>query len=419
MKAALLGWSAFLAVGCWSHEDAGEAQPEVSDESVQEATRQLVTQFDVAHYVIPSCSAAVSYATKDSNGGVGIFRYIPMGTLNGAARFVYVKNPDGKDFEEFTADGSYIRLWTDSSFAYLNPQTNSDYCDEQCGGRGVPTDCRRQWEGTPGDYAYQAPRDASNTNLGGPRIPRFIPLDNQVHTYSFVSHILSKHENNCTDCDSWHEGDNQGNTISVQHLDSVTSPAPLSKKFTDVIKMSITAGPGAGETYYYARGMGWVGYQSGGYWNWVTGRSSATPVPSLSCLNYSQGSFCSAIPNADESAPCSVWDGDVSGCDAHGISDPNKANDTQNCAYYFCSNSCRPQGTSNCEAGCSAYCNSADSETFACRTWNGNVSGCDAHGISDPNKANDTQNCAYYFCSNSCRPQGTSNCEAGCYSYCF
>jgi hypothetical protein len=356
LKAALLGWSAFFAAGCWSQEDVGEVQPEVSDESVQETANALVSQFDVAHYIIPSCSAAVSYTTKNKDGAVGIFRYIPMGTLNGAARFVYVKNPDGKDFEEFTADGSYIRLWTDSSFAYLNPLNDGDHCDEQCGVRGAPTDCRHQWQGTQGDYAYQTPRDAANASLGGKRIPRFIPLDNQPHSYDFVSHIRAKHENNCTDCDSWHEEENLGNTIVVQHFDSVTSQTSPSKKFTDVIKVSILAGPGAGESYYYARGMGWVGYQAGSFWNWVTGRSTATPSPALSCLSYSQGSFCGAIPNADESAPCSAWDGDVTGCDAHGISDSNKANDTQNCAYYFCSNSCRPQGTSNCEAGCYGYC---------------------------------------------------------------
>ncbi|MCP3138112.1 glycoside hydrolase family 2 TIM barrel-domain containing protein [Pyxidicoccus xibeiensis] len=121
----------------------------------------------------------------------------------------------------------------------------------------------------------------------------------------------------------------------------------------------------------------------------------------------------------NESLPCSTWDGDVAGCDAHGYADPNKADDTQHCAYYFCSNRCAPQGTSNCEAGCTSYCAASNSETWSCNSWNGNVSGCDAHGYADTNKANDTQNCAYYFCSNTCAPQGTSNCEAGCSSYCF
>ncbi|MEM9599219.1 MAG: hypothetical protein AAGD06_33430, partial [Acidobacteriota bacterium] len=48
--------------------------------------------------------------------------------------------------------------------------------------------------------------------------------------------------------------------------------------------------------------------------------------------------------------PCSTWDGDLQGCDAHGWGT------TQDCAYYFCSGKCRPRGTSNCQAGCSNYC---------------------------------------------------------------
>ncbi len=69
------------------------------------------------------------------------------------------------------------------------------------------------------------------------------------------------------------------------------------------------------------------------------------------------------------------------------------------CAYYACSNKCYPPGTSNCDAGCTSYCPT-------CRSYDGNVSACNAAG------------CAYYYCSNQCHPSGTSNCDAGCTSYC-
>lgn len=43
-----------------------------------------------------------------------------------------------------------------------------------------------------------------------------------------------------------------------------------------------------------------------------------------------------------------------------------------------------------------------------CSNFDGSVTQCDAHGSY----------CAYFFCSNKCLPKGTSNCDAGCASYC-
>ncbi len=120
----------------------------------------------------------------------------------------------------------------------------------------------------------------------------------------------------------------------------------------------------------------------------------------------------------EESLDCSTWNNDVQGCDEHGLFDPNPGNDTQDCAYYFCSNQCRARGTSNCEAGCNQFCDPSNSETWSCSTWNNNLQGCDEHGLFDPNPGNDTQDCAYYFCSNQCKPRGTCNCQAGCSGFC-
>ena len=127
---------------------------------------------------------------------------------------------------------------------------------------------------------------------------------------------------------------------------------------------------------------------------------------------------CPYFPN-DENLACATWDGDLAGCDAHGLSDPDPGNDTQDCAYYVTSDKCRPRGTSNCAAGIAGDCNGRDSETFFCSTWNGVVSQCDAHGLSDPDPGNDTQDCAYYSQSHRCSPRGTSNCAAGepCYDF--
>lgn len=109
---------------------------------------------------------------------------------------------------------------------------------------------------------------------------------------------------------------------------------------------------------------------------------------------------------AEQALPCSTWDGDLNGCNAHGYGS------TRDCAYYLCSDACRPRGTSNCQAGCQEYCNGGP-EDLPCSTYDGDVNACDAHGYGP------TQDCAYYFCFDTCRPRGTSNCRAGCSGDCF
>ncbi len=81
---------------------------------------------------------------------------------------------------------------------------------------------------------------------------------------------------------------------------------------------------------------------------------------------------------------CRNYDSNVQGCNA-----------APECSFYHCSNQCLPTGTSNCDAGCDAYC--------PCRKYNNNIGGCNA----DPN-------CSYYSCSNECHPTGTSQCFADC-----
>lgn len=124
---------------------------------------------------------------------------------------------------------------------------------------------------------------------------------------------------------------------------------------------------------------------------------------------------CLACTNT-ESLGCSTWDGDIVGCNLHGMNDPNPFDDTQDCAYYTTTNKCRARGTSNCVAGCTwcSDCLPPDDESLPCHTWDGDVNGCNAHGSGDPNPFDDTQDCAYYTTTNKCRPRGTSNCAAGC-----
>lgn len=158
-------------------------------------------------------------------------------------------------------------------------------------------------------------------------------------------------------------------------------------------------------------------------WNWACWKNVAPGRSGIGAWGTSSvvgkiggtvGGASAACPACnDEANACSVWDMDLAGCDAHGGQDPNPGNDTQDCAYYLTTNKCRPRGTANCQAGISSACSSSD-ETAACSTWDNNLSACDLHGISDPNKGNDTQDCAYYTSTNRCAARGTSNCATGC-----
>lgn len=117
----------------------------------------------------------------------------------------------------------------------------------------------------------------------------------------------------------------------------------------------------------------------------------------------------------EEALPCSTWNFDAAGCDAHSIQWGGRV--TQDCAYYACSGLCLPRGTSNCRAGCTSFCNAYgddSDESLPCSTWNGDVQACDARKL----QPGGTRDCAYYLSTDKCRPRGTSNCLAGISSYC-
>lgn len=113
-----------------------------------------------------------------------------------------------------------------------------------------------------------------------------------------------------------------------------------------------------------------------------------------------------------ENLPCSTWNDDPVACNSHSILYANRV--TQDCAYYSCSDRCAPRGTSNCLAGCESYCDAFDAQE-PCHTWNRDRIACDDHAL----QPGGTRDCAYYLDSHLCRPRGTSNCLAGITAYCF
>jgi hypothetical protein len=235
--------------------------------------RTPTTTIDLFSYVAPGCGAAgLQYSAQ-----AGIRWYVPMGKdSSGRKQFAYVKNHSGTDYESYTADEQWIRLWKDTSWAYFE---NGTYCDEQCGALKQPTSCKHQWRGdpVPGGYAYQAPKDTSD--WGGAKVlPRYFNPALGTQTFTFNIYVDAQSESTCGACDSWHEG-YTSQTYTVQRLSSVT--APNGTVYNDVIKKVIIDGAGKDEVYYFAYGKGWVGYEllNTTYKDWVTGLTSGALYP--------------------------------------------------------------------------------------------------------------------------------------------
>jgi hypothetical protein len=278
---------AFGLIGCGPVSE--EELPGTEFDLPEQAPVAVSGVIDVLPYFVPSCGGAgAKYYTER-----GLRRwFVPKGyDGSGRKQFMYVKNNSGADYESMTADGSWIRLWKDTSWAYLSGGT---YCDEQCGSTGVPTDCRHQWRNdpTPQGYAYQAPKDTGDWG-GAKLMPRYIDtaIITTVNVNLYIDAQRETGSNACGDCQSWHEGSG-GQTYTIQYLSSYTNPA-TGFVYSNVLKKVITGGIGAGEHYYYAYGKGWVGYEvpSAGYRDWVTGTNADVASP-VNCTNGTAYSIC-------------------------------------------------------------------------------------------------------------------------------
>jgi hypothetical protein len=129
--------------------------------------------------------------------------------------------------------------------------------------------------------------------------------------------------------------------------------------------------------------------------NW---KGSSRSLLSLSLL------FAAAcITPLDESeAPDSLGQSEAAVIDCRAYDTNLEACNAAGCAYYACSHSCYPKGTSTyCTAGCFNECNQG------CRMHDGALEACNAAG------------CAYYSCSNGCFIRDTGYCDAGCSYQCY
>jgi hypothetical protein len=252
--------------------------------------------YDLAQYVMPGCNTDAAWNTVRSNNQTNFWRFVPLGGDPAlGAHFVYIKSPDGWDFEEYRIDSTAIRLVKDTSWAYQDPPGSTNWCDEQCGPPDVPCKTKRP-DPSVAPFAYAAPTDANPAyqNLGAERLPRYFD-PNQPNTFTVSTNIGAASQSACQSCSSWHSS-SQAQTVSftVTHLPSFTAGNNIA--YSDVFELDITDGPGKGEQTFYGRGVGWIGFQAGQAFEWINTPAQSSLMPPNGCSNPgTEASFCSYL----------------------------------------------------------------------------------------------------------------------------
>jgi len=237
------------------------------------------TTFDLADYMIPSCASA-GPAWSMSNGEQ--FQVWPASSSDGRGHFFVVKScNDGASFEEWSVDSQFMRLYRDTTWGFAGKGVwQGQWCDVQCRKDNYAA-CAKRWLGDQADYAFTVYRGPAG-GPGGPMYRRYVH-DGEVFPTSYS--ISAARRSSCGPCEANFTG-SSGHTIRVTWHASW-------RGFADVLELHAIAGAGAGESYLYARGKGWIGFRGiGGGENHAVQQSSSGPAPVDFCGTFSAGSIC-------------------------------------------------------------------------------------------------------------------------------
>ncbi len=227
-------------------------------------------QYDVVAYTVPDCN----YGGPNNQMNDGE-QFQTVTLRNGGDRgYYFVKSADGKGFEEWRFDDSWVRIRRDTTWAFYN---GSDWCDMTC---SMDPPCLHRWAGDQGDWAATEYQDTSSTAVAAPMYKRCV-ADGEDFSTSYV--VAAMHLADCSTCQAKYTG-STGHSVHVSHLGSWHG-------MDDVLQMQITGGSGSGEAYFYAKGRGWIGFTLGATEHYATGTAGAIS-PQDSCGGFALASVC-------------------------------------------------------------------------------------------------------------------------------
>lgn len=211
-----------------------------------------------------------------------------------------VKCTIGDGFEEWSVDQEWLRIRTDTTWAYEETPGGA-WCDVKCGGN-EPGTCQQRWNTNPNDprnglnptspWAYTVYQEPGNASVGARWIQRKLSLPAGGATeFTTQMEIKGAQRNSCVACDvnfGTKPGQSVSRTVRARRYSNWNG-------FTDVVHLTVLSGPGQGEQYFYARGQGWVGFND----RVASQKVSSNVMPTSSCAGFQQGSICAATGQAD------------------------------------------------------------------------------------------------------------------------
>lgn len=198
--------------------------------------------YDMLDYMMNNdTNKAILFTTNDNQTQV-IRTYFAPGTSD---RFYITKNYDGTgatDYEEYTFDNNYIYLVRDTSWQPSN----------WCSGQQTMFEL---WTG--------------NRNRGV-RFPRYVQHNQLITVPGSV--IKARLEGNCAYCNG--PTDSDGQTVAATYRFTKLGSkhfAATGQTLYDLIKVTVEDGAGTGESYYFSKTLGWVGYEDGNQTSYYSG----------------------------------------------------------------------------------------------------------------------------------------------------
>ncbi|HLM74407.1 MAG TPA: hypothetical protein VK459_16995, partial [Polyangiaceae bacterium] len=246
-------------------------------------------------------------------------RIVPMGMKGGLGRFAIVKSADGAGFEEWYIDANWLRIRSDTTWAYERSPGGA-WCDVKCGDNTFDN-CQQRWNTNSSDplnglnpsspWALTTYHEPGNEALAAAFIERrmALPIGGE-RRFTTSMEIKGADRNTCGGC--WvnfgtKDGQSVSRTVVARRYGSWNG-------FSDVVHLRVESGPGAGENCFYAYGKGWVGFNDKVASNQV---DSAT-LPQSSCMSFQQGSVCEAVGKPGEDPPAQPPPSGDGTCDCQG-----------------------------------------------------------------------------------------------------